>query len=156
MTLPQGWFEAPPKAEFAGREIRRFHPIDRPEVRFVSYVRASALSHPAQQQFEKTIYSEFHDVGVEELSALGEVVESIARSDLFTVMDAGTAYIAGKRGLRIHGSWNLSGEEVLSCFFDQASDAKQVQQVYFIAPSFDFQGFSEIANAIFLSIVWAK
>lgn len=156
--IPGGWIEAQ-RADhdgFAGREIRCFHPDGIPEVRFISYVRTVTLSAPAQEQFEKTLYSEFHRVLHDELIALSSVLEASANQSSFEISGASTGYVAGKRALKVEGIWKMSGEQMLSFFFDQRGDAKLVQELCFIAPESDFKKNLQLADSIFESINWKR
>jgi hypothetical protein len=158
LKIPNGWIEAPHSEHngFAGREIRCFHPVGIPEVRFISYVRTVTLSAPAQEQFEKTLYSEFHRVLPDELHSLSSVLEALSNQSSFEIKAASTGYVSGKRALRVEGVWKMSGEQMLSFFFDQRGDAKLVQELCFIAPDSEFKKNLQFADSIFESIVWKK
>jgi hypothetical protein len=152
--LPAGWIEAPPRPTVGGRQLRVFHPQDKPAVRFCTYLRAVALSDPASRAFEQVLYDEFHKLRQEEIDTLADVFEGVSNSQAFQLIEAGTGYLNTRRVIRVYGRWIKAAEETMLLFIDVRGDARIVQQIYFTAPTADFKEFSAIADDIFVSIKW--
>jgi hypothetical protein len=129
-------------------------PVNRPDIRFCSYLRTLPLSHPASSAFQKVIYANFHQVGQVELDALEDLLEGMSDSSAFQILDSSTSYVNSRRVLTIRGRWLKMHEETVICIVDVKGDGLCVQQIYFTAPQSVFDKYTETANDIFLSIKW--
>lgn len=154
LELPELWLEAAHEPDVGGRQLRRFHVSYLPDVRFCSYNRTVPLSNPGAETFQRTIYSPFHQVELDELFALEEIVEGIADDLAFEVVDAVTGYLNGFRCLRVRGIWLSVNHVSDTVFIDVKGDGSQVQQLYFAAPEQFFSDHREQGEAIFKSIKW--
>jgi hypothetical protein len=153
-VLPVNWVEKAPAPEIGGRQLRQFHLINRPDLRFCSYLRTLPLSHQAAAAFQEILYSEFHKVSQTELDRLDAILEPMANAQGFQIVDATTDYLNSRRVLTLQGRWLKMLEETVSCFVDVKGDGLYVQQIYFTAPQGEFEKYANIANEIFVSINW--
>ena len=154
LELPTKWVAAPPPEEVGGRQLHKWHLLTRRDIRFCSYLRNVSLSKPTATVFQEVLYSEFHSVSQTELEKLDEILESMSNTDAFQIIDANTGYLNSRRVLTIKGRWLKTLEETISCFVDVNGDGLHVHQIYFTAPSGEFEKYSQTADQIFISIKW--
>lgn len=154
--LPEGWLEASPAPQMAGRVLRKFCRSDNQSVRFCIYLRGVPVSNPAAAAFQKVLYADFHDLAAEEIASLAEVLEGMSNESAFQFNAAATNYLNNRRALQVEGRWLKPGEDTLCIFIDTDGSGRYIQQIYFTAPAGLLQAHLSEANSMFTSIEWKQ
>ncbi len=151
--LPPRWVEMTARS-FGAKLVRKFAPIDFPDVRICSVLCTEDLGPVVSTIFQRVLYSEFHDLDAQNIVQLEDVLESVANNDLFEIEVIRTGLLNQRRILKVCGNWLRTNEKMIGGFFETNGKANHIQQLYFVAPVFHYHAFEADALESLLSVIW--
>ncbi len=119
----------------------------------------------AADQFKTLLLKPSHVLSNEEVSALGyDLLDTIGDASAFSIRQAETRLIGGKRLLRIDGEWKSGGKQFVGYYFPEwahqagqkLTDFQSVKEVYFEGNDPEFSKLLPEANSAMESIVWKR
>jgi len=156
LRLPEGWVEGPAEPIIGGRECRKFYPETSPDVFFLSQIRHVPVSQSAAVAFQNSLYAEFHSLSVEEITSLDEVLEALSNQRSFSIKEAATGYLNGRRAILASGQWIEGQTQAIAALIDINGDGQLVHQLYCSAPKDKFETVESEFRSILNSIEWQK
>lgn len=157
LVVPDGWVEERverrPMQLFS---LREFHPPNRTSVRIYVYYRGYPVSAKSGEAFEALLEKPPHDLDHEEWWSVQEVLRDAASEDAFERRRARTSDWADKHVLIVDGAWPRTDEESFGILINAADHGCQVQEIYYVAPTDDYQDYLPDALGAFKSIRWKE
>lgn len=155
MTIPPAWEKGPDynNREHAG-SYKEFHPYGKTDCQLGFYYRGRRTSETAGQNFKEVLEQESHELTPTEYSSLEETLRDKARAEDFTVKNARTEEINGKRVLIVEGRYNKNQNDSTHMFIDTDGTGTAVQEVFFQAPKEQYAKYAGAAKTAMESIRW--
>ena len=156
-SLPDGWreFEVPDQG-FTQATVREFRPAEsvNDAVSMCVYNRGLAMDDGSASCFRSLITAPSHHLTPAEIGQQEELLKEAADSDRFSMLDARTEEINGRKALVIEGRWIKSQTDMIRIYLDIRGDGRFVQELFFSAPRADYESHIRQMRACFKSIKW--
>jgi hypothetical protein len=154
LVLPDDWLEH--TADSGSANLREFQPTGRQDVRLCLYYRGLPMSTESGGAFKNILHAEKHFLSLDELEAIGELLEDSGDIDLFQPQAIQTSDIGDRRVLVVEGRWLEQGWDTYSLFVSCDETGCVVQQIYFLAPTVQYTGLLPLVKQILESIEWKE
>ena len=155
ICFPPRWIEMPVRS-FGKRIVRKFSPIDFPDVRICSILNTDDLDPVPSTNFQRILCSEFHDLTIDEIEDIEDILKSIADKVFFEIEVARTGFLNQRRVLKLSGKWLQTNEQMIGGFIDSVGTDNHIQQIYFVAPTFHYHAFEADALESLMSVIWKE
>ncbi len=157
MTLPAGWVEGQVKeGPFDLDSLRWFHPPDDDQPRLCLYYRGYPIEEDCGQSFSELLQVAPQDLSAEQLWPVQEVLRDSLPGEHFTLKNANTGTVRGKRILVVEGTHVESGWDTFSIFVDVDATGCIVQELYYTAPHARYDEFLAEAMESMRTIEWQE
>lgn len=155
MEMPGGWLAGPDYSKrLHSASYQEFHPPGQEDCQLGFYYRGRRTSASAGETFTKTLEEAPHHLSGAEYASLQEIVRDKAKNSDFTLKDARTEDLNGKRVLVVEGRYNGNQNDVKHIFVDADGSGTAVQEIFFQAPKEKFGKFIKAAERSMETISW--
>lgn len=155
MLLPSDWVEGERIERAVGNSsMREFNPSDNQHVRLFLFYRGHDLGKQAAELFRSALLTGDHELSRAEINALESVIGEKADSADFSITDARTVSLNGRRVLVVEGYYHPLKEESLSIFIRADWSGRLVQEIIFQAPTAQYAQYANKVRAAVQSIEW--
>jgi hypothetical protein len=113
-----------------------------------------ALNGPTQKSWLFALSGRPRKLAGQQLAELEDVLRWMLDPAVFAIESAKTADLNGKRVLAIRGVWLEHDFQVLSFFLDTTGKGDFVQEIYYGAPTAQYEEWLPAARAAFATIIW--
>ncbi len=148
-TVPAHQPEVP-----AGSGFHEYFVKDRPEVKICFYYRGRRTSERSGEAFRGVLQKPPHVLLASEIDALAETLRNKDDKSVFSLLNARTEDINGKRILIVEGRYIAKQYDTQALYIDSDGTGTAVQEVYYQAPKQEYAIFLKQAREAIKSIQW--
>lgn len=135
IAIPKNWKQNPATFESAAGSFTSFKSDKAEDATLCFYSRGGAIDETAAKAFRGVLDKPAHRLSAEELTSLSTVMRERIPGQNFKVTQAGTQDIDGRKVLFVEGQHTNADLNVVAVYIDAAGDGRNVQEVYYQAPS---------------------
>ena len=104
--------------------------------------------------FKNLLAEPDHHLTQAETERLEELLGDAADPERFSVLDARTEILNGRRALIVEGRWINSQTDMIRVYLDIRGDGRFAQEVIFSAPIKEYESHIQAVRACLRSIIW--
>lgn len=158
LPLPKDWVESNKKfaSGIGARSFRAFHPKNDEKVALCLFYRGLAMSPTSSEAFHDLLEKKPHPLDLSELASIKEVLRDKKNPADFTIKNAETKDVSGKRVLVVEGRYKELQEDATAMFIDADGTGRFVQEVYYQTPKGHAPESYKAAKDSMFSIRWKE
>lgn len=154
MVLPGGWVKGAEQTQIAGQgKSSQFLASGKKDVELTVFDRGRKYQSNASA-FKEILEKAPHVLSPKELESLGGILGNYNDARAFKMTACRTEDINGKNVVVIEGIWNTVGHKSYSILANPDGKGETVQEIYYKAPSSEFQAYFNPAMQAIKSIRW--
>ncbi|MBX9696131.1 MAG: hypothetical protein K2Z81_27330 [Cyanobacteria bacterium] len=155
LAVPLGWQEFTVRQPRSIETLRKFHQPRKSDVQLCLYERGHPVTLDSATAFSGVLAST-RALQEEDLRILQEILGNLALEGEFQTTEARTVELSGRRVLEVQGCWPKL--DIRSChyFIDTEGDGSTVLEVYFAAPTNEYESIQVVLDTCLNSVEWMK
>lgn len=130
-----------------------YHSTKFPETKLCFFYRGHRMSESGSNNFTQTLSQADHALSKSEIQSLQEVLGTKADKESYTMLDARTQSLNGKRVLIVRGAYLENHYENETVYVDSDGSGSAVQEIYWQSPRSDYAAQRQVRAAL-RSISW--
>ena len=157
MQLPSSWKEGIIQRTGAGTgNFKEYHPVNDPGASMCFYYRGMLTSPEEGSNFHKVLQEAAHHLSQVEIDSLAQTMRN-KDADVFSMQDARTEDIKGKRVLIVEGSFHKDKHnqtDTRAIYVDADGTGTAVQEIYYQAPKSSYAKYLKEVQEAMNAIDW--
>ncbi len=155
LTAPGGWQEFVSRQPGTIETLKKFHLPRNSDVQLCLFDRGHPVSDNSATAFSDALAAPPHELSEEELRGLQEIIGNLALEGEFETLAARTCDLSESRVLEVRGIWpklDISSRHI----FVSAGDGSTVIEIYFAAPTEEYDSIQELIDSCLQSLQWTQ
>lgn len=154
MQVPDDWVKVEQGNPGDLSSLILFTPRDDQSAQLGFYYRGTPISPRSGEKFRNLLRENSGVLSGDQVDELKEVLGDLAAMDKFVLSSASTVVLNGRTVLLTAGSWLSTGYDSYELLIDAGQGGAVVQQVYFVAPSAQFEALLPTITSCIATIDW--